>query len=69
MHTMDWCLEEYLQALAEYGGLTVEHDGKTVYVLSVPMDEHGAVFSIPQGYAAGVSADNLGRAVCVATEN
>ncbi|MBR5231203.1 MAG: D-alanyl-D-alanine carboxypeptidase family protein [Clostridia bacterium] len=69
MRIMDWCLEEYLSALERYGGITLERENKTAYVLSVPMGEHGAVFCVPEGYSCSVSADNLGRAVCMATEN
>lgn len=66
MHMMNWCLEEYLSALEMHGGVTLEYEEKTVYILSAAIGERGAVFCVPEGYSCAVSADNLGRAVCVA---
>lgn len=66
MQTMAWCLEEYLSALHTCGGLTLQtDDGSPVYVLCTEMKQSGASFSVPKGYRAEVSADNLGYAVCV----
>ena len=69
MHIMGWCLEEYLSALQQYGGITLASEDKITYVLSAPMGEQGAVFRVPEGYSCSVSADNLGYAVCLASEN
>ena len=65
MGTADWCLEEYLRALAEYGALRLETPaGKSVWLLCAPLTEGAASFIIPEGWIYEVSADNLGRAVC-----
>lgn len=69
MHLTSWCLEEYLQALADYGALTILQNDEISYILSRPMDAQGAAFSVPQGYSCTVSADNLGYAVCLLGRN
>lgn len=66
MHAADYCLEEYLQALHRYGALRLDApDGQSSYILCCAMDEQGAAFALPEGFAATASADNLGYAVCV----
>ena len=66
MHTAGWCLEEYLQALHAYGTLRLQTaEGKSLWVVCRNMQPDGAVFSVPSGFAAAPSADNLGWAVCV----
>jgi len=70
MYTMDWCLEEYLEALHLHGGLTLEaEDGRTAYILCSEMTAEGAAFCLPSGYCAEVSTDNLGYAVCALTRD
>ena len=64
MHTADWCLEEYLQALHTYGVLRLQtSQGASAWVVCQPMED-AVGFSIPQGAECAVSADNLGWAVC-----
>jgi len=64
MHTADWCLEEYLQALHTYGVLRLQApEGASAWVVCRPM-EATISFSIPQGAECAVSADNMGWAIC-----
>lgn len=65
MQATGWCLEEYLEALHEYGCFAIEQNAENVYILCVPMGAQGASFPVPDGYECAVSADNLGYAVCV----
>jgi len=66
MHTADWCLEEYLQALHDYGTLRlVFPEGESLWVLCAPIQENSISFAIPEHWTAAVSADNMGYAVCV----
>ena len=68
MQMTQWCLEEYLDALHRYGGLTLETpQGERAYVLCCEITEKGAAFRIPEGYVAAPSADNQGYAVCALT--
>lgn len=70
LRAADWCLEEYLQALHAYGTLRlVSPAGAETWLLCAPMQEEGGAFSVPEGWQAAVSADNLGYAVCVLTPN
>ncbi|MBQ9197463.1 MAG: D-alanyl-D-alanine carboxypeptidase family protein [Clostridia bacterium] len=60
------CLEEYLALLHEAGALRVlGAEGAEAWILCRPCDAAGAIFDIPAGWRAEVSADNLGYAVCV----
>ena len=67
MHALDLCLEEYLSLLSMHGGITLEHNGETTYVISLPMGDQGTVFTVPVGGICSVSADNLGQAICLVT--
>ena len=68
MRAGDWCLEEYLDALAAHGALRLEREGMdTVWVIWVDMGAEGAAFCLPAGAEAQASADNRGGAVCAFT--
>ena len=66
LHVTGLCLEEYLALLHREGTLRLaDGQGNSWWLLCVPMTETAAAFPVPPGYAAAVSADNLGYAVCV----
>ena len=70
LHTADWCLEEYLQALHAYGTLCLQDpQGRQTWLCCVPLEGEQAFFPVPAGWQVlSVSADNLGYAVAVMKE-
>ena len=70
MHVLDVCLEEYLAALHQAGTLRLAlPSGGSLWILCAAMGPDGADFSVPPGWQAAVSADRLGWAVCVLSQN
>ena len=66
MHQHNLVLEEYIELLRESGGISVDFDGKTYYILHrVPID---SMINIPAGLSFNVSSDNKGGYIITAWE-